>query len=78
MKPLSVVQLVLSISVIALALLQLTGLWANAIYLYEPLLGVLLLVQAAQNWTKSRPIAYLSLFVALLLFGTTAYIVVFR
>ena len=75
MKTLNIVQLILSISVIALALLQLTGVWANAIYLYEPLLGALLLVQAAQNWNKSRPVAYLSLVVAILLFGTTAYIV---
>lgn len=78
MKPLGIAQLALSLSVIALALLQLTGIWANAIYLYEPLLGALLLIQAAQNWNKSRPIAYISLFVAILLFGTTVFIVVFR
>lgn len=78
MKPLSIAQLILSIFVIALVLLQLAGVWANAIYLYEPLLGALLLVQAAQNWSKNRGIAYLSLAVALLLFGMTAYIVVFR
>lgn len=78
MKPLGIAQLVLSIVVIALALLQLTGVWADAIYLYEPLLGALLLIQAAQNWNKSRPIACISLFVAILLFGTTVFIVVFR
>ena len=75
MKPLSTAQIVLSVSVMGLALLQLLGVWSDAIYLYEPLLGALLLVQAAQNWSKSRPVAYLSLVVAILLFGTTACIV---
>ena len=75
MKPLAIAQITLSVSVIVLALLQLTGVWPNAIYLYEPLIGVVLLVQAAQNWNKSRPIAWFSLIVAILLFGTTAYIV---
>ena len=74
MKPLSAAQLVLSISVIVLALIQLTDIWANAIYLCEPLLGAVLLVQAAQNWSKSRAVAYSSIVVAVLLFGTTVYI----
>lgn len=74
MKPLSVAQVVLSLSVIALALLQLLGVWPNAICLYEPLLGALLLIQAVRNWSKSRPVAYISLATAVLLFGTTAYI----
>ena len=75
MKPLSTAQIVLSVSVMGLALLQLLGVWSDAIYLYEPLLGALLLAQAAQNWNKSRPVAYISLVVAILLFGITAYIV---
>nr|WP_325183288.1 hypothetical protein [uncultured Oscillibacter sp.] len=75
MKPLAIAQILLSVSVIALALLQLTGVWSNAIYLYEPLIGVVLLVQAAQNWNKSRPLAYFSLFASILIFGTAAYIV---
>nr|WP_326166622.1 hypothetical protein [uncultured Oscillibacter sp.] len=75
MRPFAIAQIVLSVSVIVLALLQLTGAWPNAIYLYEPLIGVVLLVQAAQNWNKSRPLAYFFLFVSILLFGTTAYIV---
>ena len=75
MKPLAIAQIILSVSVVVLALLQLTDVWPNAIYLYEPLIGAVLLVQAAQNWNKSRPIAWFSLIVAILLFGTTAYIV---
>ena len=74
MKSLSAAQTVLSVCVMGLALLQLLGVWPNAIYVYEPLLGALLLVQAAQNWNKSRPVACLSLAVAVLLFATTAYI----
>ena len=74
MKPLAIAQIALSLSVVALALLQLTGIWPNAIYLYEPLTGVVLLLQAVQNWNKSRPIAWFSLIAAILLFGTTAYI----
>ena len=75
MKPLSVVQIILSISVIALALLQLSGVWANAIYIFEPLGGVLMLIQAAQNWEKRKGVAYLSLFVAVFIF--VAAIVIF-
>ena len=74
MKPLRAAQLVLSISVLVLALLQLTDVWANAIYLYEPLLGAVLLIQAVQNWNKNRLVAYGSIVVAVLLLGTTVYI----
>ena len=74
MKPLSAAQLVLSISVIVLALIQLTDIWANAIYLYESLLGAVLLIQAVQNWNKNRLIAYSSIVVGVLLFGTTVNI----
>ena len=74
MKPLSIAQLLLSISVMALALTQITGLWTNAVYLYEPLLVAVLLIQGAQYWNKSRPIACVSLLAAIFLFGTAAYI----
>ena len=51
-----------------------TDVWANAIYLYEPLLGAVLLIQAVQNWNKNRLVAYGSIVVAVLLLGTTVYI----
>lgn len=75
MNILSVAQIILSISVIVLALLQLVGAWTNAIYLFEPLAGVLMLIQAAQNWEKRKGVAYLSLLVAVFIF--VAAIVIF-
>lgn len=74
MNVLSIAQILLSISVMGLALLQLTGAWANAINVFEPLVGVLMLIQAAQNWEKRRGIAYFSLFVAIFIFVAVIFI----
>ena len=38
--------IILSVAVIALAALQLLGIWENSINVYEPLIGVVLLLQA--------------------------------
>ena len=49
--------IVLSVAVIALAALQLLGIWKNSINVYEPLVGVVLLLQAKLFWRKNRKIA---------------------
>lgn len=61
MNVLSSARIILSVSVIVLALLQLTGVWINAIHVFEPLVGVLMLIQAAQNWEKRKGVAYFSI-----------------
>ena len=53
--------IILSVAVIALAALQLLGIWEDSINVYEPLLGVILLLQAKLLWTKNRKIAVMQL-----------------
>ena len=53
--------IILSVAVIALAALQLLGIWEDAINVYEPLIGVVLLLQAKLFWRKNRKIAVVQL-----------------
>ena len=53
--------IVLSVAVIALAALQLLGIWEDSINVYEPLIGVVLLLQAIYHWKKNRSVAIISL-----------------
>jgi len=53
--------IVLSVAVIALATLQLFGVWEDSINVYEPLIGVVLLLQAKLFWRKNRKIAVVQL-----------------
>ena len=57
----NVLIIVLSVAVIALAALQLLGIWEDSINVYEPLVGVVLLLQAKLLWTKNRKIAVMQL-----------------
>ena len=57
----NVLIIVLSVAVIALAALQLLGIWENSINVYEPLIGVVLLLQAKLFWRKNRKIAVVQL-----------------
>ena len=60
-KIINVLIIVLSVAVIALAALQLLGIWENSINIYEPLIGVVLLLQAKLFWKKNRKIAVIQL-----------------
>ena len=57
----NVLIIILSVAVIALAVLQLLGIWENSINVYEPLIGVVLLLQAKLFWKKNRKIAVIQL-----------------
>jgi len=57
----NVLIIILSVAVIALASLQLLGIWEDAINVYEPLIGIVLLLQAILFWKKNRKIAVLQL-----------------
>ena len=67
-----------SISIIILVFIQILGIWKNAIYVFQPLLGVLMLIQAIQNWKKNKLVTILSLCAALLIFLVTIFIFVTR
>lgn len=57
--------------------MQIFNVWDKAINVFEPLLGVLMLIQAIENWKTNRLTAYLSLFVAIFMF-IVASIILFR
>ena len=72
----NVLIIVLSVAVIALAALQLLGIWEDSINVYEPLIGVVLLLQAKLLWNKNRRIALFQLFAAVFIFACAIVILV--
>ena len=68
---------VLSAAVICLAILQLLGIWGNAICVFEPLTGIILLLQAVQYWDRDRKTAIFLLCAALFVLGVAVYILFF-
>ena len=68
---------VLSAAVICLAALQLLGIWKDAILVYEPLMGIILLLQAVQYWDRDRRAAVFQLCAALFVLGVAVYILLF-
>lgn len=77
-KVLSAIGFVCSLSVIVLAMLQLAGVWADAGFLYLPLLAVLMLIQAAQYRRKSRSTVILSLCAAAVILAAVALRLILR
>jgi hypothetical protein len=67
-KLLILTRIACSVIVIILALMQLIGIWDKAIYIFEPLMGIVMLIQAIEHWKKNRKLAVFSLAVALFVF----------
>ena len=63
------VRIAASILVVALASLQLLGVWDKAINLAAPLMGVVLLIYSVQGWKEHRGVALFGLCAALFIFG---------
>ena len=76
-KILSISVMALSVAVICLAALQLLGIWEDAIRVFEPLGGVILLLQAARYWNEERRVAVFQLCAALFVLGVAVYILFF-
>lgn len=68
LKALTIIGAVISIAVIILSLMQIFNVWDEAINIFEPLLGALMIIQAIENWKTNRSTAYFSLFVAIFIF----------
>lgn len=68
LKVLIITKITCSVIVIALALMQITGFWEKAIYVFEPLMGIVMLIQALEQRKKNRILAIFSLGVALFVF----------
>ena len=64
-----VVRVVASFLVVVFAALQLLGVWEKAINLAAPLMGIVLLIQSAQEWKQQRGVAFFGLCAALFVFG---------
>ena len=67
-KILTIFGLIISVTIVVLALMQIFNIWDNAINVFEPLLGVLMIIQAIENWKTNSSTAYFSLFVAIFIF----------
>ncbi|MCM1370660.1 MAG: hypothetical protein NC181_02050 [Clostridium sp.] len=74
MKILTIVGFIISASVIILSFLQIFDIWDKAINIFEPLLGVLMLIQTIENWNSNKKTAYYSLFVAIFIFIVAIFI----
>lgn len=64
-----VVRVVASFLVVVLAALQLLGVRDKAINLAAPLMGIVLLIQSAQEWKQQHGVAIFGLRAALFIFG---------
>ena len=73
----NVLIIVLSSVVIILAALQLLGIWKDVINVYEPLIGVVLLLQAVLFWNSNRRIAVIQLCAAAFVLICAFFILVF-
>lgn len=67
-KTLTVMLMICSLYTIILAIMQITRTWDKAINVIVSLTGVVMLIQALQNWRKNRKLAVYSLFVAIFAF----------
>ena len=67
-KVLSIISVICSIIIIVLAGMQILGVWENAVNVFEPLLGVVLLIQAIQNWKKNKVVATVNLCASIFIF----------
>jgi len=75
-KIINVLIIIFSVAVIVLAALQLLGIWEDSINIYEPLIAVVLLLQAIYHWKKNRTVAIISLCAAGFVFACAFVILV--
>jgi len=60
-KVITTVSILVSLSVVVLAVLQIFDVWRQAANVYMPLMGVTMLCQAYMQWNNSRKVAYFSI-----------------
>ena len=68
-KLMLVIRVAASFLVVVFAALQLLRVWDKAINLAAPLMGIVLLIQSAQEWKQHRAVAIFGLCAALFVFG---------
>lgn len=73
-KVLYIMEIICSISIIILVSMQIFNIWENAIYVFEPLLGILMLIQAIQNWKKNKVLSLVALGAAIFIFLVAVFV----
>ena len=73
----SILGSICSVCIIILASLQLLDIWHKAIYIFEPLVGVLMVTQGVLQWRKNKTVAVFSLCVAIFIF-IVAFIIYYK
>ncbi len=68
-KSVTIVSIIVALSVVVLAILQMFDIWVQAINLCVPLMGVNLLCQTYMQWKTSRKTAYFTLGCATFIFA---------
>ena len=68
-KVMLVVRIIASFLVVVFAALQLLDVWDKAINLAAPLMGIVLLIQSAQEWKQQRGVAIFGLCAAMFILG---------
>jgi len=74
----TVFSIIVALSVITLAVLQIFDIWTQAINLCVPLMGVNLLCQTYTQWKTSRKTAYFSLCCAIFVFACAIAVYVIK
>ncbi|MBE6634274.1 MAG: hypothetical protein E7620_08055 [Ruminococcaceae bacterium] len=67
-KVVTIISIIASLSVMVLAVLQIFEIWEQAINVYMPLMGVVMLCQGYVQWSNSRKVAYFSIGTAVFIF----------
>lgn len=64
----AVLSIILSIAVVVLAVLQISGVWETSAKLFVPLLGLTNLCQAYMQWDTNRKTAYFCIGTSIIIF----------
>lgn len=72
----TICMIVIATAVVVLAILQIFDVWPSAPYLYMPLMGLNLLLQAYMQWKTNRKVAIFSLCAAGVVFLCAAVILI--
>ena len=67
-KIVTIISILVSLSVVVLAVLQMFNIWNQAINICVPLMGIIMLCQAYIQWNVSRKVAYFSIGTAIFVF----------
>lgn len=74
----TICSIIVAVAVVVLAIIQIFDVWSSAPYLYMPLMGIDLLLQAYTQWKTNRGVAIFSLCAAGFIFICTAVILILR